>query len=301
MTYAEVDFNAWIRRYHPSDASAGRLVCFPHAGGSASYYHPLSERFSPAIDVIALQYPGRQDRRQEACIRNIHILADKITEQLLRLSDKPTLFFGHSMGATLAFEVAWRLEEKGRNAPLRVIVSGRSAPGIVRGEKVHQLDDAGILAEIRQLNGTESALLEDEEILRMSLPSIRGDYQAIETYSYTPGRILSCPITMFTGDSDPRTTIEAADAWRYYTDGPFRIRVFPGGHFYLNSNTASVVAEIARDLEYVIKRASLRESSPVILSLYVRKRDIGIAAVRYRAPSIWSSQTGWPGSAAGTW
>ena len=267
MAYAEVDFNAWIRRYHPSDASAGRLVCFPHAGGSASYYHPLSERFSPAVDVIALQYPGRQDRRQEACIRNIQILADKITEQLLRLSDKPTLFFGHSMGATLAFEVAWRLEEKGRNAPLRVIVSGRSAPGIVRSERVHQLDDAGILAEIRHLNGTESALLEDEEILRMSLPSIRGDYQAIETYSYTAGRILGCPITMFTGDSDPRTTIEEADAWRYYTKGSFRIRVFPGGHFYLSVNTASVVAEIARDLEYVIKRATLRESSPVILSL----------------------------------
>jgi surfactin synthase thioesterase subunit len=267
MTYAEVDFNAWIRRYHPSDASAGRLVCFPHAGGSASYYHPLSERFSPAIDVIALQYPGRQDPRQEACIRNIQILADKITEQLLRLSDKPTLFFGHSMGATLAFEVAWRLEERGHNAPLRVIVSGRSAPGIVRSEKVHQRDDAGILAEIRHLNGTESALLEDEEILRMSLPSIRGDDQAIETYSYTSGRILSCPITMFTGDSDPHTTIEQADAWRYYTEGSFRIRVFPGGHFYLSFNTASVAAEIARDLEYVIKRASLRESSPVILSL----------------------------------
>ena len=252
MTFAEVDFNAWIRRYHPSDAGAGQLVCFPHAGGSASYYHPLSVRFSPAIDVMALQYPGRQDRRQEACIRNIDILADKITEQLLRLSDKPTLFFGHSMGATLAFEVAWRLEEGGRSAPLHVIASGRSAPGIVRREKVHQRDDAGIIAEIHRLNGTGSALLQDEEILRMSLPSIRGDYQAIETYSYTPGRILSCPITVFTGDSDPRTTIEEADAWRYYTKGAFRIRVFPGGHFYLSSSIPAVVAEIGRDLEQMI-------------------------------------------------
>jgi hypothetical protein len=72
---------------------------------------------------------------------------------------------------------------------------------------------------------------------------------------------------MFTGDSDPRTTIEEADAWRYYTEDSFRIRVFPGGHFYLSFNTAAVAVEIARDLEYVIKRASLRESSPVILSL----------------------------------
>ncbi len=267
MTYAEAEFHAWIRRYHPSEASAGQLVCFPHAGGSASYYFPLSELFSPATDVIALQYPGRQDRRQEACIRDIDTLADKIAEQLLRLSDKPTLFFGHSMGATLAFEVAWRLEERGRNAPLRVIASGRRAPGIVGGEKIHQRDDAGIIAEIRRLNGTESALLEDNEILRMSLPSIRGDYQAIETYSYMPGRILNCPVTAFIGDSDPRNTIEEADAWRRYTKGSFRIKVFPGGHFYLSSNIPAVVAEIARDLKQMINQASPRESFPLIVSL----------------------------------
>jgi surfactin synthase thioesterase subunit len=274
MTGAEADLNAWIRRYHPTDASHGRLVCFPHAGGSASYYYPLSERFSPAIDVIALQYPGRQDRRQEACIRDINVLADKITEQLARLSDAPTLLFGHSMGATLAFEVAWRLEERGRSAPLGIVASGRSAPGIVRTERVHQRDDSGIIAEIRYLNGTESTLLENEEILRMSLPAIRGDYQAIETYSYTPGRILSCPVTALTGDSDPRTTIEQAEAWRCYTEGPFRIKVFPGGHFYLSSNIPAVLAEIAADLEQVINQASLR-TSPLVISSLCSGREPG--------------------------
>jgi surfactin synthase thioesterase subunit len=260
MTGAEADFDAWIRRYHPSDANAVQLVCFPHAGGSASYYHPLSKRFSPAVDVIALQYPGRQDRRQEACIKNIDNLADKVTEQLLRLSDKPTLFFGHSMGATLAFEVAWRLEELDCHAPLGLIASGRRAPGITRSETVHQRDDAGIIAEIRNLNGTDSVVLEDEDILRMSLPSIRGDYQAIETYSYTPGRILHCPITVLTGDSDPRTSFEDASAWHRYTTGSFRTKVFPGGHFYLSANIAAVTAEIASDLERV-SRGPSRENS----------------------------------------
>jgi surfactin synthase thioesterase subunit len=291
MTDAEADSNAWIRRYHPSDASEGRLVCFPHAGGSASYYYPLSERFSPAIDVIALQYPGRQDRRQEACIRDINVLADKISEQLVRLGDSPTLLFGHSMGATLAFEVAWRLEERGRNTPLRVIASGRSAPGIVRSERVHQRDDAGVIAEIRHLNGTDSTLLENEEILRMSLPAIRGDYQAIETYSYTPGRILSCPITALTGDSDPRTTIEQADAWRCYTEGSFRIRVFPGGHFYLSSNIPAVTAEIASDLEQVINQDSPHGAPLVTMSLCTgvrsRRRDsAGHGVLRVRRARV---------------
>src|ERR1022692_2431537 len=154
MASADIESSAWIRRYYPSDASSARLVCFPHAGGSASYYYPVAKRFSPSIDVIALQYPGRQDRRPELCIRDIEVLADKITAQLLNLSSKPTVLFGHSMGATLAFEVAWRMEHAGIDTPLRVIVSGRRAPTITRKEQVHLRNDVGILNEIRRLNGT---------------------------------------------------------------------------------------------------------------------------------------------------
>lgn len=249
MAATDTESSAWIRRYHPSPASTVRLVCFPHAGGSATYYRPVSARFSPDVDVIALQYPGRQDRRHELCIRDIDTLADVITEQFLPLSHKPTVFFGHSMGATLAFEVAWRLEHKGFGAPLRLIASGRRAPMIDRGEKVHLKNDAGLLAEMRLLNGTEEAVLEDEEIVRMALPAIRGDYEAIETYSYVPGRTLSCPLTVLTGDADPRTTIGDAAQWRSVTTGPFRMKVFKGGHFYLAKNAAAVNDEIAADIE----------------------------------------------------
>ncbi|MGD0068425.1 MAG: alpha/beta fold hydrolase [Streptosporangiaceae bacterium] len=252
MLAASIESSAWIRRYYPSGESTVRLVCFPHAGGSASYYHPVSERFAPAIDVIALQYPGRQDRRHELCIRDIDVLADRITEQLSLLGNKPTVLFGHSMGATLAFEVAWRLECRGFDAPLSVIVSGRRAPTINRGETVHLRNDAGLLAEVRLLNGTDSAILDDEEILRIALPAIRGDYEAIETYSYVPGRMLSCPITALTGDSDPKTPVAEADEWRLVTRGPFRIKVFSGGHFYLAQNAPAVNDEIAADIEQLM-------------------------------------------------
>lgn len=247
MTIADDETNAWIRRYHPAAASRKRLVCFPHAGGSASYYRPVAMRFAPAVDVIALQYPGRQDRRRESRIEDIGVLADLITEQLLDLSEKPTVFFGHSMGATLAFEVAWRLEQKGVNAPYNVIASGRRAPSTRREEKVHLRDDTGIIAELHQLNGTDSALL-DDEMLRIALPAIRSDYQAIESYACEPGRSLGCGITVLTGDADTKTSLEEAQAWREHTTGPFRLKVFPGGHFFLTEHSAAVNAEIASEL-----------------------------------------------------
>uniref|UniRef100_UPI0034DE7E71 thioesterase II family protein n=1 Tax=Streptomyces flavofungini TaxID=68200 RepID=UPI0034DE7E71 len=123
MTTAEDTGALWLRRYHPADTDAVRLVCFPHAGGSASFYHPLSARFTPRAEVISLQYPGRQDRRKEPCVTDLGTLADLITEQLLALDERPTVFFGHSMGAALAFETAWRLEQKdaGRDDPLTTV------------------------------------------------------------------------------------------------------------------------------------------------------------------------------------
>jgi surfactin synthase thioesterase subunit len=249
MASTSIESGAWIRRFHQSQTSTARLACFPHAGGSATYYYPVSARFTGDTDVIAWQYPGRQDRRHEPCITDIDTLADRITELFSSLSAKPTVFFGHSMGATLAFEVAWRLEREGLRAPLRVIASGRRAPMINGKGNVHLGNDADVLAEMRLLNGTEAAVLENEEIVRMALPAIRGDYEAIETYSYVPGRTLRCPITVLTGDADPRTTIEDASQWRSVTTGTFRMKIFGGGHFYLVNNVAAVNDEIAAELK----------------------------------------------------
>ncbi|MGW7355329.1 thioesterase II family protein [Streptomyces sp. NPDC054802] len=238
----------WLRRFHPAADLPVRLVCFPHAGGSASFFHPVSARFSSAADVIALQYPGRQDRRKEPCVQDLGTLADLIVDELLTLDEKPTVFFGHSMGAVLAFETAWRLEQKGAHEPKSVIASGRRGPSTTRAETVHRRGDDGIIAELRLLNGTNPDLLGDEEVLRMALPAIRGDYEAIEKYHCPAGRTLRCPVTVLTGDADPRTSLAEARAWQEHTEGAFRMEVYPGGHFFLTDHIRAVGDEMAREL-----------------------------------------------------
>ncbi|MEV0623702.1 alpha/beta fold hydrolase [Nonomuraea sp. NPDC050404] len=248
MTTADDVSTEWIRRYHPAARAPRRLVCFPHAGGSASFFRPTSVRFSPGADVVAIQYPGRQDRLREPCITDIGTLADRVVDELIALSEKPTVFFGHSMGAVLGFEVAARLERKGVNAPHTLIASGRRGPSTRREESVHRRDDDGIIAELKLLNGTDAGLLGDEEILRMALPALRGDYRAIETYRGDPERVLRGAITVLTGDADPKTTVEEAEVWRRHTEGGFRIKVFSGGHFFLTRHQHAVNEEIAREL-----------------------------------------------------
>lgn len=242
MSHAARETSPWIRRFHPAPAAVNRLVCFPHAGGSAPYFFPVSRSLTPDIDVLAVQYPGRQDRRAEACMDSIPQLADAIATELGGWTDKPLTFFGHSMGATLAFEVAHRMSG---SPVLGIIASGRRAPSCPSVDNIHLRDDDGLMAELRELSGTDAALLGDEELMRMVLPAIRGDYRAVETYRYVPGTVLNCPILAMTGDADARVSIEEARLWGEHTTGEFVLQVYPGGHFYLNEQAPAVIAAVA--------------------------------------------------------
>ncbi|HEV2637452.1 MAG TPA: alpha/beta fold hydrolase [Actinocrinis sp.] len=240
MSPSSPALDLWCRRYRPSDTATARLVCLPHAGGSASFYLPVAAALSPRVDVVSIQYPGRQDRRAEKPLTDLAELAAQVDAVLKPQPDLPVTLFGHSMGASLGFELAQLMQADGRG-PVRLYASGRRAPSVFREETVHTLDDAGLLAEVRRLNGTSSLVLNDDELMRAALPALRADYQAAELYQGKPGATVDCPITVLTGDRDPKTSLDDAQAWQKHTTGAFDVQVFPGGHFFLSDQTDDVV------------------------------------------------------------
>jgi surfactin synthase thioesterase subunit len=247
MTEAHVDADLWVRKLCPADAGV-RLACFPHAGGAASFYFPLAQRLAPSVEVLGVQYPGRQDRYGEPCIEEIPALVDGAFRALEPWLDKPLALFGHSMGATVAFEVARRMEAEHRVPPAALFLSGRSEPTGRRPRLMSLGDDEELVAEIRRLRGTDPRVLADEDMLRLILPAFRGDYTAVERYRYLDGPRLTCPVTVLTGDSDPMVSPDDARGWREYTDGAFAQHVFPGDHFFLVDHHAAIVEIIRRQV-----------------------------------------------------
>lgn len=239
----------WLRRFDPAVAAAPALVCLPHAGGSASFFHPFSAALAPAIDVLAVQYPGRQDRRLDPCLDSVPALAAAVCAVL---DAEPGLddfaFFGHSMGAIVGFEVARLMERRPGRRPRRLFASGRRAPSRARRERAHTLTDDGLVAEVSALGGTDPRVLSDPELRAMVLPTIRSDYRAIETYRCVPGATVSCPVTVLTGGSDPRTSADEAADWSLHTTGGCRVETLVGGHFFLLERREEVAGIVRRAL-----------------------------------------------------
>ncbi|MCX5071067.1 alpha/beta fold hydrolase [Streptomyces sp. NBC_00513] len=242
------DESLWIRRFRPRPDGSVRLVCLPHAGGSASFYLPLARTMPDFVDVLCVQYPGRQDRRTEPLVDSVPELADQVFTALLPWADRPLAFFGHSMGASVAYEVARRFEREKGVVAAALFASGRRAPSAPRHETAHLLDDRGLIEEVKSLSGTDTQLLGDDEVLRMVLPAIRADYRAAETYAPEPAEPLHCPLIAMIGSEDPKVTEAEAAAWATHTEGPFTLRVFSRGHFYLVRDQAEVIETMATHL-----------------------------------------------------
>ena len=213
----------------PVENPRQRLVCFPHAGGSASFFRDWGHHL-PGIEVHAVCYPGRAERIDEPPPADLRLLAAEIAEAVVPLADRPLALFGHSLGAAVALEAARALQERGI-APAHLIASGsRAAPLPDPAELATDEDPDAVAARLVRLGGTDAELADDPYFRELVLPYVISDGRMFHAYAHRSEPMLHCPVTTIVGDRD-------ADAdrrpWPELTDAGFAERVVPGEHFYL--------------------------------------------------------------------
>jgi pyochelin biosynthesis protein PchC len=246
----------WIRALRPTSWAQLRLVCFPHAGGTASFFRDWSERLTSDVELWAIQYPGRENRIREPLIPDMPSLAERVTGELRRFLDLPTVIFGHSMGAAVGYEVARRLTNTGEHHTVRhLVVSGCAAPNRIRpfadGEGAHLLDDDQLVAMLKRLDAGGTELLDDPDMRQVLLPAIRNDYGLIQSYTGSLSPALQTDVTAFTGRQDDAVHADDLQAWAEVTRGRFKIRSFPGGHSYLAHHRDETVRAVQDVLDSI--------------------------------------------------
>lgn len=240
----------WVRRFRDDDGYETKLVCFPHAGGGASAYRTWPLGLPSDIGVLGVRYPGREDRLGDPFSSGLEALADDIADALRELTRHRLVLFGHSMGASVAHEVALRFQELGC-PPAALCVSGRRPPHALDGQRRYFGTDEEIIAGVVRFDETSAPVFADPGLREVVLPAVRADYRLVDGY---PGGLrppLDCPVYGYTGDEDAEVTPEQMRGWADMTHDAFRLRVLPGGHFYLRAEEAALLADISDVLGHI--------------------------------------------------
>jgi len=224
-----------------------RLVMFPYAGGGTVVYRSWVGSIPAAIEPWAMLLPGRESRMAEEPLHSLEELVRIATDELIPLLELPCAVFGHSMGATAAFEVCRELRRRQASLPVRLIVSGRRAPDLESQRKpLHLLPEPELIEELRRFNGTPEAILKDRSLMELMLPVIRADLEVIETYRYQVEPPIEVPLSVYGGDADPDVSLEELEGWAQHTSAACDLTLVSGDHFFLLEGYRELLAAVSR-------------------------------------------------------
>ena len=219
-----------------------RLFCFPYAGGNASIYFPSKELIGEEIELVAVQLPGRSERMFEEAFTDMDSLVEALYKQISSTLHEPFAFLGYSMGGVIAYALTKKIEAFSQFKPEFTIISATKPVHMLKQSKKHRLDDEALIEVLREHNCSPKEVLDSKELMELVLPTIRADYQLIETYDMSKGPLLETPLILFNSDEDMEK--ETILLWEEYFKEEAKYVNFEGGHFFIHTHLDKMIEEI---------------------------------------------------------
>jgi surfactin synthase thioesterase subunit len=225
-----------------------RLFCFPYAGGGANIFRGWVKDLPETIELCPVQLPGRETRAMEPACSRIEPLIETLSEELKPFLSIPYVFLGYSMGALIAFELARSLRKSGLSGPLHLFLAARRGPRLPDSSPTACLTDKEFVKRLETIGGPSREMLRHPEVLELMLPTLRADFSLCESYTYSPGELLDCPLSVFGGQKDAKANHPALAAWGAETISSCHVKLFDGDHFFIHTCQRDLLAAILEDL-----------------------------------------------------
>ena len=226
-----------------------KLFCFPWAGGHAVGYEPLRQGLIGSVEVIPVELPGRGKLLSQRPFSDLPVLVEWLLLELSPHLESPFAFWGHSMGAMVSFELAHALRRANLPQPIYLFLSAHRAPHLPKPyAATHLLPDEDLIDYLQLLGGSHNSVLAHKEMMEMILPTLRADLTALNEHVCTIQEPLAYPLIALGGTNDAHISHADLAAWQSYTTAHFRVCLFPGGHFYLQTGLAMLLPLLRQTL-----------------------------------------------------
>ena len=234
----------------PNRQDRVRLFCFPYAGGGAKTFREWDHKMPSGVGVYPVQYPGRENRMGEKPIEDLQTLVQEVYGSLKNVLNDgtPYIFYGHSLGTKVVYELTRLAEKEDLTPPLKVIVSAGRAPHYIEPKPIYHLPDDDFIHELKRFSGTPVSVLENRDLMNIFLPMLRADFKVDETYRKNQVDLITTPIHGIMGSEDQEMDLPELLAWKDYTSSEFTYETIQGPHLFVDSNPQDLINTLSNQV-----------------------------------------------------
>lgn len=236
----------WLLIPEPLVQPRLRLICFPYAGGNPDLFRGWTADLDADVELLAVRLPGRGCRIKEPPYQDWPQLIDDCLQALAPFLDQPHVFYGHSFGGRLIYELAQRTRTLYPGQTRRLFISAcRSPASEQRRPYLHKLSEEDFQRALLTMGGTAHEVLQNHMLMRLMLPALRSDMRLSELWCDWHEAPLQIPIHAYCGRQDPIDSYASMAGWSAHTRAGFELIEIDGGHFFLDSHRQPMLYSIS--------------------------------------------------------